>query len=71
MRSTSNRIGRLVPGLYEDINGNIVVLVNKINSDDTMQGMVVHSNISKYKIGDYYGDLALLKPYIGEIILSN
>lgn len=71
MRSTSNRIGKLVPGLYEDINGAIVVLVNKINSDGTMQGMVVHSNVSKYKIGDYYGDLDLLKPYIGEIILSN
>lgn len=71
MRSTSNRTGKLVPGLYEDINGSIIVLVNKINSDGTMQGIVVHSNVSKYKIGDYYNNLDFLKPYIGEIILSN
>ncbi len=36
-----------------------------------MQGMVVHSKVSKYKIGDYYDNLDLLKPYIGEITLSN
>lgn len=71
MRSTSNRIGRLVPGLYETTDETIVFLINKINSDGTMQGIVVHSNVSKYKIGDYYNNLDFLKPYIGEIILSN
>lgn len=71
MRSTSNRIGKLVPGLYETTDETIVFLINKINSDGTMQGIVVHSNVSKCKIGDYYNNLDFLKPYIGEIILSN
>lgn len=60
-----------IPGVYEDIDKNIVVLVNNINSDGSMRGMVVYSKVSKYEIGDYYADFNLLKPYIGEIILSN
>ena len=65
------RTNNLIPGLYEDINENIVVLVNNINSDGSMRGMVVYSKVSKYEIGDYYADFTLLKPYVGEITLSN
>lgn len=71
MQSTLKHTNKLTPGLYEDINGNVVVLVNKINSDNSMRGMVVYSRVSKYKIGDYFDDLNYLNPYIGEITLSN
>lgn len=71
MQSTLKRTKNTVPRLYENIVGSVIVLVNKINSDGTMRGMVVHSKVSKYKIGDYYDNLEFLKPYIGEITLSN
>lgn len=71
MKSILNRTGKETPKLYESISNGVVFLINKINSDGTMRGMVVHSSISKYKIGDYYDDLELLKPYVGEITLSN
>lgn len=71
MHSTLKRTNELTPKLYETIIGEVIILVNKINSDGTMRGMVVHSKVSKYKIGDYYDNLEFLKPYTGEITLSN
>lgn len=71
MQSTLKRIKNTVPRLYENITGDVVILVNKINSDGTMRGMVVYSKVSKYKIGDYFDDLNYLNLYIGEITLSN
>lgn len=71
MRSISKRTDKETPKLYESMSDGVVFLINKINSDGTMRGMVIHSLVSKYKIGDYYDSLELLKPYIGEITLSN
>lgn len=71
MQSTLKRTKNTVPRLYENIVGSVVVLVNKINSDGTMRGMVVYSKVTKYKIGDYFADLSNLNPYYGEVIISN
>lgn len=71
MQSISKHTDKETPKLYENMSETAVFLINKINSDGTMRGTVIYSLFSKYKIGDYYDDLELLKPYMGEITLSN
>lgn len=71
MKSTLQHISKETPKLYKNLNETVVVLVNKIHSDGTMQGIVVYSRVSKYQIGDYYDNWNNIFPFDGAIILSN